>query len=134
MFKTIIDQYTSGQDTTLRNLIDQFVAAEANLQQVSNPSGTVSTGGLGEPKFNIDETAFTGAWGRPQRGIIHPYNTAIHLMTCLTLDGPALRATAIINYANWLIANGNSSWVTSKLWPIIKLDLDYVSVNWNQTT
>ena len=22
----------------------------------------------GEPKFNIDETAFTGGWGRPQRG------------------------------------------------------------------
>lgn len=69
VFKTIIDQFTSGQDTTLRSLIDDFVSAEALLQQVSNPSGTVSTGGLGEPKFNIDETAFTGAWGRPQNGM-----------------------------------------------------------------
>ncbi|KAF7799714.1 hypothetical protein EIP86_010956 [Pleurotus ostreatoroseus] len=116
VFKTVIDQYTSGQDTTLRTLIDDFVSAEAFLQQVSNPSGTVSTGGLGEPKFNIDETAFTGAWGRPQN------------------DGPALRATAIINYANWLIANGNSSYVTSTLWPIIKLDLDYVAGHWNVST
>ena len=49
-------------------------------------------------------------------------------------DGPALRSTAIINYANWLIANGNTTYVTSTLWPIIKLDLDYVSSNWNQTT
>lgn len=49
-------------------------------------------------------------------------------------DGPALRSTAIISYANWLIANGNSSWVTSHLWPIIKLDLDYVANNWNQST
>lgn len=68
VFKEIIDQYTSGRDTSTRSLIDQFVSAEATLQQVSNPSGTVTTGGLGEPKFNIDETAFTGAWGRPQRG------------------------------------------------------------------
>ena len=49
-------------------------------------------------------------------------------------DGPALRSTAIINYANWLIANGNTTYVTSTLWPIIKLDLDYVASNWNQTT
>ena len=39
----------------MRTLIDQFVDAEAALQQVSNPSGTVSTGGLGEPKFNANE-------------------------------------------------------------------------------
>lgn len=48
-------------------------------------------------------------------------------------DGPALRATAIINYANWLIDDGNSSWVTNNLWPVIKLDLDYVANNWNQS-
>ena len=68
VFKLIVDQFTSGQDTSLRTLIDEFVSAQAIIQQVSNPSGSVSTGGLGEPKFNIDETAFTGAWGRPQRG------------------------------------------------------------------
>ncbi|KAI0090809.1 glucoamylase G2 [Irpex rosettiformis] len=116
VFKALIDQFTSGADTSLRGLIDDFVSAETALQQVSNPSGSVSTGGLGEPKFNIDQSAFTGAWGRPQR------------------DGPALRATAIIGYANWLIDNSNSSWVTSKLWPVIKLDLDYVASNWNQST
>lgn len=69
VFKALIDQFTQGLDTTLRNQIDDFITAESILQQVSNPSGTVSTGGLGEPKFNIDETAFTGAWGRPQRGM-----------------------------------------------------------------
>ncbi|KAG6837804.1 hypothetical protein H0H93_016172 [Arthromyces matolae] len=116
VFKTIIDQFTLGQDTTLRPLIDSYVAAQTIIQQVSNPSGTVSTGGLGEPKFNIDETAFTGSWGRPQR------------------DGPALRATALITWANYLISSGNSSYVTSSLWPILKLDLDYVASDWNQTT
>lgn len=70
VFKALVDQYTQGIDTSasLRELIDAFVQAEATLQQVNNPSGSVSSGGLGEPKFNIDETAFTGAWGRPQRG------------------------------------------------------------------
>ncbi|KAF8158200.1 glucoamylase [Crassisporium funariophilum] len=115
VFKAIIDQFTSGQDASLRTSIDQFLAAETTLQQVSNPSGSVSTGGLGEPKFNIDMTAFTGAWGRPQR------------------DGPALRATALISYANWLVANANASFVTSHIWPVLKLDLDYVSSSWNQT-
>ncbi|KAK0504250.1 glycoside hydrolase family 15 protein [Armillaria luteobubalina] len=115
VFKALIDQYTQGLDTSLRTEIDNFVSAEAAVQQVSNPSGTISTGGLGEPKFNIDLTAFTGDWGRPQR------------------DGPALRATALITYANWLIADGNTSYVTSTVWPVIKLDLGYVVTYWNQT-
>lgn len=67
--------------------MQQYISAEAQLQTVSNPSGDLSTGGLGEPKFNVNETAFTGPWGRPQR------------------DGPALRATALIAYANYLIVS-----------------------------
>ena len=57
-------RFTTGVDTTLRNSIDQFLDAEATLQQVANPSGTVLTGGLGEPKFNINLSAFTNPWGR----------------------------------------------------------------------
>jgi glucoamylase len=116
VFKVIVDQVTYGEDTSLRDLVDEFVSAQASIQQITNPSGTVSSGGLGEPKFNIDQTAFTGPWGRPQR------------------DSPALRSTTLIKYANWLLANGNTSYVTSTLWPAIKLDLDYVSSNWNQST
>ncbi|KAM5539504.1 hypothetical protein V8D89_006956 [Ganoderma adspersum] len=117
VFKTLIDQFTTGEDNSLRGLIDDFTTAEAGLQQTSNPSGSVSTGGLGEPKFNIDASAFTGPWGRPQR------------------DGPALRSTALITYANWLLANGNgTSYVQNTLWPSIKLDLNYVQNDWNQST
>jgi glucoamylase len=117
VFKMLIDQYTHGIDVspTLRTSIDDFISAQAILQQVSNPSGTVSTEGLGEPKFNVDYTEFTELWGRPQR------------------DGPALRSTALIAYANYLIANGNTSHVASTIWPVIKLDLDYVSKTWNRT-
>ncbi|KAJ7069525.1 glucoamylase [Mycena amicta] len=115
VFKVIIDQFTTGQDSTLLGQIQNFISAETALQQVSNPSGTITTGGLGEPKFNIDLTAFTDPWGRPQR------------------DGPALRSTAIISYANWLLKNTSASNVLNTLWPTIKLDLDYVVANWNST-
>ncbi|KAF9073471.1 glucoamylase [Rhodocollybia butyracea] len=113
---TIIDQYTLGLDTTTRGEIDNYVASQVIIQQVSNPSGTITTGGLGEPKFNIDETAFTGAWGRPQR------------------DGPALRSNALITWANYLLKENNATYVTNTLWPIIQNDLNYVSQNWNQST
>ncbi|KAI0090795.1 Six-hairpin glycosidase-like protein [Irpex rosettiformis] len=116
VFKALIDQYKSGSDTSLRGLIDDFVASQARLQNVDNPSGPGTSGGLGEPKFNIDETAYNDPWGRPQR------------------DGPALRATTIISYANWLIDNDNSSWVVEHLWPAVELDLDYVSSTWNEST
>lgn len=59
----------SGLQTEIQN----YISAQASLQTVSDPSGGLSTGGLGEPKYNVDETAFTGDWCRPQR------------------DGPALR-------------------------------------------
>ncbi|KIM30103.1 carbohydrate-binding module family 20 protein [Serendipita vermifera MAFF 305830] len=115
VYKYIIDRYVSGRDTTLLTGINNFVASMGRIQQVSNPSGTVSSGGLGEPKFLINEAAFTGGWGRPQR------------------DGPALRATAIITFANYLISQSNTTYVRNTLWPILLLDLNYVSNNWNST-
>ncbi|KAF8530546.1 glucoamylase [Hysterangium stoloniferum] len=116
VFKALIDQYVSGQDTTLLGQINNFITAEANLQQVTNPSGSITTGGLAEPKFNIDGSAFTGPWGRPQR------------------DGPALRATAMITFGNFLLSQNNKTFVTQSLWPIIQNDLNYVQNNWNQST
>ncbi|KAF8322021.1 glucoamylase [Clavulina sp. PMI_390] len=103
VFKLLIDQYTQGRDTSTLQYITDFVTAEGVLQGVSNPSG------------NVDETAFTGAWGRPQR------------------DGPALRATAMITLGNYLISKGNTSYPTNTLWPKIQIDLDFVSQNWNNT-
>jgi glucoamylase len=50
------------------------------------------------------------------------------------LDGPALRSTALITYANWLLDHNNASYVNESLWPIINLDLNYVSTYWNQST
>lgn len=70
---------------------------------------------------------------RPQRGLLRFISACLFFYLLPITDGPALRATTLITYANWLVKNGNTSYVTSTLWPIIKLDLDYVSSNWNNT-
>jgi len=133
-FKVIAEKVVSGEDTSLRGKIDQFFDSQRRIQQIPNPSGTVSTGGLAEPKFQIGETAFTGSWGTfthycPSNLSSPNINTGRPQR-----DGPALRATMFMLYANWLIANGNSTWVTQNLWPVLKLDLDYVQNNWNRST
>jgi len=116
VFKALVDQFTTKQDTNLQILINDYISAQAKLQTVSNPSGGLSNGaGLAEPKFMPDGTAFTGDWGRPQR------------------DGPALRATALIAYGTWLVGNGYKSAATDIVWPIVKNDLEYVSQYWNGT-
>ncbi|KAI0270004.1 glucoamylase [Gloeopeniophorella convolvens] len=116
VFKLLIEGLVSGDDPSFRGLVDAYVAVEARLQKTPNPSGPADQGGLGEPKFNINGTAFTSPWGRPQR------------------DGPALRSTALMQYANWLLDSGNATYVQKTLWPIIELDLDYVAASWGQTT
>ncbi len=107
-----MDAFISSYSSSLQSQIENYINAQVTVQAISNPSGTLSTGaGLGEPKFNVDETAFTGAWGRPQR------------------DGPALRATALVTYSKWLINNGYSS-TANAIWPIIQNDLNYVAQYW----
>ncbi|KZF25490.1 carbohydrate-binding module family 20 protein [Xylona heveae TC161] len=113
--KALTDYLIANGDTSLVAVIEQYISAQAKLQTISNPSGGLSTGGLGEPKFNIDESAFTGSWGRPQR------------------DGPALRATALIAFSRYLISKGQTSTVQDIVWPIIQNDLSYVTQYWNQT-
>ncbi|GJN68086.1 glucoamylase precursor [Purpureocillium lilacinum] len=113
-FKVLIERFIHG-DKSLKSKIDDYVSAQAELQGLTNPSGGPDSGGLGEPKFNVNLTAFTGSWGRPQR------------------DGPALRATALILYANWLVGNGARGQAADKVWPVIAKDLDYTTRFWNRT-
>ncbi|KAI1139661.1 carbohydrate-binding module family 20 protein [Hypoxylon sp. FL0543] len=116
VFKAIVDRFANSYDADLQTEIQNYITAQAKLQTVSNPSGSLSDGtGLAEPKYNVDLSAFTGSWGRPQR------------------DGPALRAIALIGYSKWLIANGYNSTASGVVWPIIKNDLAYVAQYWNQT-
>ncbi|KAI1106724.1 carbohydrate-binding module family 20 protein [Jackrogersella minutella] len=116
VFKAIVDRFANSYDASLQTEIQNYIIAQAKLQTVSNPSGSLSDGtGLAEPKFNVDASAFTGSWGRPQR------------------DGPALRAIALVGYSKWLVANGYTTTATTVVWPIIANDLAYVAQYWNQT-
>ncbi|KAI0016653.1 glycoside hydrolase family 15 protein [Xylariomycetidae sp. FL0641] len=116
VFKSIVDRFANSYDATLQADIENYIMTEAFLQTVSNPSGSLSDGtGLGEPKFNVDESAFTDSWGRPQR------------------DGPALRAIALMAYCKWLASNGYTSTATDIVWPVVRNDLAYVAQYWNQT-
>jgi glucoamylase len=69
VFKLLIEDFVSGDGPSLRRLIDAYISVESIIQQITNPSGAAGKSGLGEPKFNIDGSAFTAPWGRPQRGV-----------------------------------------------------------------
>ncbi|KAH8680884.1 family 15 glycosyl hydrolase [Xylariales sp. PMI_506] len=115
-FKMIIEEFILG-DSSLQGHIEDYIHAQAVLQTVSNPSGTLlpSGLGLGEPKYKVDGTRFNGEWGRPQR------------------DGPALRAIALMTYSKWLISQGDEDTAKTVIWPIISNDLSYVGQYWNST-
>jgi len=99
--------------------IIDYELSQEELQTVRNPSGAIRSGGLGEPKFNVNRTAFNGAWNRPQQ------------------DGPALRAVALITYARNVLANAeyldefSDVW---DIWPIIQEDLEHTVRYWNRTS
>ncbi|KAI1111228.1 family 15 glycosyl hydrolase [Nemania sp. NC0429] len=114
--KAIVERFAHKYDSSLQTQIANYIIAQAKLQTVSNPAGSLSDGsGLGEAKYEVDGSAYTGGWGRPQR------------------DGPALRAIAMMEYSKWLVANGYTSTATTLVWPIIRNDLAYVAQYWNQT-
>ncbi|MCX6103313.1 MAG: glycoside hydrolase family 15 protein [Proteobacteria bacterium] len=99
----------------LESLIDYIYFSKLN-QQTPNLSG-----GLGEPKFNVDGTAFSESWGRPQD------------------DGPAMRAATLIHLAKVWLKEGNEKLVAEKLYDgtansIIKKDLEYVSHQWKNVS
>jgi glucoamylase len=116
--KMVVDEFQHGNNA-LRPYIQDFIKSQAILQAVTNPSGALSSGrGLGEPKFYANITRFNGDWGRPQR------------------DGPALRATALIAYGNWLLNTRQgkaADEAKEKVWPVVRNDLNYVAQYWNQT-
>ena len=133
---TLVDIWSRDPTSKLSSSISTSLAAYANLQaklqRSKNPSGSFEDdlSGLGEPKFRVDGSPFTGEWGRPQR------------------DGPALRAITLISYLRAHNASHPSLWNTregddfyDRLYSaemparsIIKADLEYVSHNWDQTS
>lgn len=106
----IVDAYskTSAPDKKayFLDLLWNYVEFSRLNQMTATPSG-----GPGEPKFNVDGTAFVGPWGRPQN------------------DGPALRALTLIRFAKTLISESKADELR-RISSVIKYDLEFVSHHW----
>ena len=114
VMNTVIDLASREKNNDIKNKLREsifdYVKRVQNIQLIS---GFTS---LGEPKYHVDGSLFTGPWGRPQH------------------DGPALRAITLIKWANKLISEGQIDYVLKELYsPIlpakspIKQDLEYTA-------
>ncbi|OGT26124.1 MAG: hypothetical protein A3I77_01910 [Gammaproteobacteria bacterium RIFCSPLOWO2_02_FULL_42_14] len=77
---------------------------------------------LGEPKFNIDGTLWTGEWARPQGG------------------GAAFQAIALANIADILLDEGQNNFVIENIYDphttssLLKSNLEYIVASWSFKT
>lgn len=109
------------QQGQLLDVIESFIENNYQLQRLDNLSGTFADkSGLGEPKFNVDNTVFNESWGRPQR------------------DGPGLRSSTIMYYLK-LIDKFNAPIQSQILknqkfiyFKVIRPDLMYIVQNWQK--
>ncbi|SCU90938.1 LAMI_0E04148g1_1 [Lachancea mirantina] len=131
-------QDPSSLNLTLAGTVLKFLNTSFVLQRTDNPSGTCKRDlkGLGEPKWLVNNTPFTGNWGRPQS------------------DGPALRLITVFNFLATLralelpletvIADFQKTYNQDLQLPfhnerdlfetVVKLDLQYVVNNWHADT
>ena len=108
-----LDGSLSNEKLALRKMLLDFADFSHQIQN------THALTGLGEPKFNVDGSSFTGPWARPQN------------------DGPALRAITLIQFAEQLMNEGQGAFVKTFLYDgklpsksTIKADLEYVANHW----
>ena len=120
--------------------MDDSVRALIRTQHVENPSGNVFTGGLEEPAFDsqlgaLVNSAVHSTIGSPAAGALPSVQTSAPDSPNHT-DGPPARAGVLIQYAEWLTKpdQNNGTWVADNLWPAIDLDLQWISLHWNQSS
>ncbi|KAK9900052.1 glycoside hydrolase family 15 protein [Cystobasidium minutum MCA 4210] len=130
VFKVVVEYWKrdlnpAGKQATFEYIID-YINESRNMQRMDTPSGGFKSGGLGEVKYNTDGTPYTGSWGRPQN------------------DGPALRASAVMDFCNELLDEDSSKWLDwvkldiydslpyEKTEGLVKADLDYVAKVWHE--
>ncbi|CAI4064521.1 hypothetical protein SKDZ_09G0720 [Saccharomyces kudriavzevii ZP591] len=105
----------------------QYLNVSFHLQRTNNTLGagigyTDSTVALGDPKWNVDNTAFTQDWGRPQN------------------DGPALRTIAILKIIDYIEQSGTDlggeypfQSVADIFDDIVCWDLKFIVEHWNSS-
>ena len=63
VFKVVVEYWKRSKDThpgQAEKLIFDFIKETKKMQHMETPSGSYRTGGLGEVKFHVDGTPFTG--------------------------------------------------------------------------
>lgn len=115
--ETLATLYQNTDDATLKARLKTTLMQFVDFSRQNQLTPTLT--GLGEPKFNVNGSAFNDKWGRPQN------------------DGPALRAIALIRFARQLLAENQVDYVRARLYDgkaptqtVIKADLEYVSHQW----
>ena len=96
-----IDLYRKTKDHKYLLMIFNYVENVTHIQNLETITG------IGEPKVNIDGTAFNGNWGRPQN------------------DGPALRALNFIHLYE-LLKDTYPHFCQSMIIPCLVKDVQYV--------
>lgn len=105
-----------------RPTIDSYISGTRSIQQQETLIGGFSSGGLGEVKYEVNNSAFMGEWGRPQN------------------DGPALRVITLSEFAHHQLDHGieaDKEFVKAVLYDgktpttsVIKGDLEHIAHRW----
>ncbi len=107
VMRVIIDYFKKYKnDKELIHIIN-YIENESQIQNLKTISG------IGEPKVNINKTAFNKSWGRPQN------------------DGPPLRGINMIKIFH-LLKNDYTKICENIVKNIIKKDLEYTINNYNK--
>jgi glucoamylase len=113
--------YRDTEPKLSRETLKDYVIFSRKNQTTYNPSEEIYGRQIGEPKFEIDGSAFVEGWGRPQN------------------DGPALRVLSLLGFADELMSTGEEAFVTKYLYrmempaqTVIKADLEYVAQYWEE--
>ena len=107
VMRVIIDYYKENKNIEYFNIICNYLE---NCHIIQNLN---TKGGLGEPKININKTAYNGEWGRPQN------------------DGPAIRGLNMLKLIRLL--NDDYQYLTKNMIiPILNKDINYIIVNYNK--
>jgi len=113
----VVALYDQEQDPDQKAAYGKMLNDYASFVRTEQTDKTLT--GLGEPKFNMDGTAFNDPWGRPQD------------------DAPAEEASSLIDYASALLRAGRIDQAKALYGDFatgIKGDLEYVSHHWQETS
>ncbi|KAF8055345.1 glycoside hydrolase family 15 protein [Lyophyllum atratum] len=114
-----VDTYLASEVPIAKTNLLANIGPEGSKAQQASPGIVVAS-----PSSGDNDYLFT--WTRDSAIVFQA------LIDQYVWDGPALRATALITWGNYLISQNNQSYVSDTLWPVIKVDLDYLAGNWNK--